>query len=118
MTAHPTLQAAAHREPTAGPTVGDGRWTPTAIQARNPIVSLAQRFDPRPVDDARYETAIARRNTAWANYREARRRLDAVRSGDLRPYIADLNQTQHDYEHAATDLIRERVRWQAAGVPW
>jgi hypothetical protein len=85
--------------------------------------TLAERFDPRPADDARYETAIARRNTTWAHWQEARALLEAVRARgvidpDLRPYIGNLNEAQHDYEWAERDLVYERARWNTAGVPW
>ena len=77
---------------------------------------LAASFDPRPDDDARYETAIARRNRAHVAYREATGLLDAVvargvRDPDLRPYIGNVNETQRDLEHAERDLIRARVVW-------
>lgn len=83
--------------------------------------SLADRFDPRPADEARYETAIARRNTAWSHYRTARELLETVQARpgyDCRPFVQNLNQTQHEWEWAEFDLIRERVRWERAGVPW
>jgi restriction endonuclease Mrr len=98
MTAHPTLQAAAHREPT-----------------------LAERFDPRPADEDRYLRAIARRNTAWANYREARELLEAATArgySDLTAWIRNVNETQHEWEWAERDLIYEKARWNTEGVPW
>ena len=84
-------------------------------------ISLAARFDPRPADDARYETAIGRRNTAWAAHHEARGLLEsAERRGylDLSEWIRNLNAAQADLEHAERDLVRERVRWASEGVPW
>ena len=80
------------------------------------VTALAASFDPRPDDDARLETAIARRNRAHVNYREATGLLDAVvargvRDPDLRPYIGNVNETQHELEWANIDLIRERVVW-------
>jgi hypothetical protein len=84
-------------------------------------LTLAERFDPRPGDNARYETAIARRNTAWVAYHEAQALLEsAERRGylDVGDWIRNLNETQHDYEHAERDLVRARVRWESDGVPW
>jgi hypothetical protein len=83
--------------------------------------TLAERFDPKPADDARYETAIARRNTAWAAHHEARGLLESAELRgflDLGEWIRNLNQAQSDYEWAERDLIRERVRWHLDGVPW
>lgn len=70
-------------------------------------------YDPRPHDQDRYLDAIARRNSAWAAWREALRRLEAIRVSDPRPFVRDVNDTQQEYEHAAKDLARARVRWLA-----
>lgn len=84
--------------------------------------TLAERFDPRPADDARYETAIARWNTTWFYWQEAQDLLAAVDAAggprDRRPYVQNLNAAAGDYERASYDLIRERVRWERDGVPW
>lgn len=72
-------------------------------------------YDPRPQDEDRYLTAIARRNTTWARWREAEDVLadaqarDAGRGlADLRPHVAFANAAQHDHEHAQRDLDRAR----------
>lgn len=94
------------------------RFDPRQI-VREP--TLAERFDPRPADDARYETAIARRNTTYVYWREAQELLEEVRRRplhDTRPYVQNLNAAAGDYERACYDLIREKVRWERDGVPW
>ena len=71
------------------------------------------RYSPAAADEARWLNAIARRNTAWAHYAAADDLLEAAIATGLReglaPYIRNLNATQHDYEGAKRDLIRERV---------
>jgi len=87
----------------------------------SPIIpTLAQRYDPAPKDDDRYETAIARRNTAWARWRDAADLLDRVDPDSLtRKYvIRNYNDCLDRYEQAADDLIREKVRWRNEGRPW
>jgi hypothetical protein len=64
-----------------------------------------------------YETAIARRNIAWAKWRNA---IELLRHAEARdedsvPYRRVSNAAQHDYEWAARDLVRARV-WFAAGL--
>jgi hypothetical protein len=82
--------------------------------------TLAERYNPAPVDVARYETAIARRNTAWAHWREAADLLAAagLRGADTREVTRNYNDCLDDYERARADLIRERVIWRTTGVPW
>lgn len=92
-----------------------------ATAAAHRPISLAERFDPRPADDARYETAIARRNETWLHWRKADELLaeaDAKGVRDRRPYVHYHNETLRDYERASYDLIREKVRWEREGTPW
>jgi hypothetical protein len=59
----------------------------------------------------RLDTAIARRNIAWAAWQEEADELyNAVTDGEhvsFGPY----NDAQKAYEHAVTDLMREQARW-------
>ena len=72
-------------------------------------------YDPRHEDEARYMTAIARRNTAWARWQDALALLEEARArGDLRPYVQNVNETQDEYEHAVHDLVRARVWYRNA----
>lgn len=83
--------------------------------------TLAERFDPKPADDARLETAIARRNTTYVAYREAHDLLEAAEARgylDVSEWVRNLNQAQSDYEWAERDLAYEKARWNTAGVPW
>lgn len=77
-------------------------------------------YDPRREDERRYLTAIARRNTAWARWQDALVLLaiarDEISFDDLRPYVRNVNETQHEYEHAERDLARARVHWQTASA--
>jgi hypothetical protein len=74
----------------------------------------AASYSPAAADSRRYLNAIARRNTAWAHMREAEellRMAERIPTADLRPYRSNSNTCQGEYEHALTDLIRERVRY-------
>lgn len=77
-------------------------------------------YDLRQWDEDRYLTAIARRNTTWARWRQAedvladaRAREDGRGLADLRVHVAFLNAAQSDHEHAERDLVRARVWWRA-----
>lgn len=72
------------------------------------------RYDPRPGDEARLDSAIARRNTAWAHYEAAASMLKAARKAEhphLRDFVRNYNQTQHEWEWAVRDLVIERRRF-------
>lgn len=77
-----------------------------------------ERYSPAAEDEDRYLAAIARRNTTWARWQDARDLLaiarDEIGFHDLRPYVANANQAQDDYEHAARDLVRARAWFGAA----
>lgn len=65
--------------------------------------------------DERYETAIARRNIAWARWQDALAALAIVRDElgfrEVRAEIREVNSAQADYEWRQRELIRERVIW-------
>jgi hypothetical protein len=74
-------------------------------------------YDPAADPDTRFDTAIARRNVAWAEWQAALQLQQAaarVEHPDLRAYTANANRFQHDYEWAARELVRERGRWRAS----
>ncbi len=61
----------------------------------------------------RWLAAIARRNVAWARWRDALELLaihrDELGFTDVRDEIGQVNDTQYEYEHACRDLVRARV---------
>lgn len=65
----------------------------------------------------RYLSAIARRNTTWTRYQDAKALLamarDEIGFYNLQPYIINVNETQYEYEHAGRDLVRARVWFRA-----
>jgi hypothetical protein len=61
--------------------------------------------------DERLETAIARRNIAYARWMdEADELWNRITDGDRAPY-GPVNDAQNAYEHAISDLMREKARW-------
>jgi len=86
--------------------------------------TYSRETDPRKYDDLPYflqrmwddidlETAIARRNIAWAEWQwQADELINQVTDGE-RTYYGPYNDAQKAYEHAESDLMRERSRWKA-----
>jgi hypothetical protein len=63
------------------------------------------------LDEARLESAIARRNIAWVAWQwEADDLVNRITDGERAPY-GPYNDAQKAYEHAVSDLMREQARW-------
>jgi hypothetical protein len=81
------------------------------------LADFTTRFDPRSDDVARYDAAIARRNTAWAHFQAAEMLLRGAETryagAELAPFIRNYNGCQQEYEWAERDLVSERFRFHA-----
>lgn len=62
--------------------------------------------------DEAWDAAIGRRNIAWARWQSVRAQWEFA-GCPTGPLLGALNEAQHNYEHAARDLIRARVWWKA-----